>query len=619
MRATEKQDFFISYTAVDDAWARWIAVELERANYTTLVQAFDIRPGSNFVHAMQQAATTSARTIAVLSPAYLESAFGESEWQAAFQADPTGERGLLIPARVQLCQPPGLLASRVYIDLLDVDEETARARLLDAVGKRGVRPTSVPFPGNRPIAPASVKIGATAPYSPARVTPSIAPERPRVQNLWTSDLMQGYRTMRALERSSSVDIGVVIDRAPYDTHVMRMVRHLLAQRPAATAGPLIELIRETPVTGDGWQAARYAAYALTPAHHDHVAKELRGFLRGDIERERMTMVALGSCAVDEAATEIAERALFEPQKLASWAADGLVQMLLACTADRLPTVGTRVVDALDVIMTEDSQALLHADEYLKSLPASHAYLLADRWLKSGDLARITYAANALGYSRATRARRELAERAVRTPDHAGPLLRAVGYIGGAPSVELLVARMDSPRVGVAAQEALCLCLHEAPGSELDKLIDRLLRTQLNNRWAIFQMIGLCGASQFIGPLSDGLSSDSALERGMAALGLAEFERSGLISQIWPVFEEATEASEILMAGLALLRLTSNEELFLKLDQAVTDAAAWALPPMIFDHVITVLQSSGGAHGHHLAEALAWTRSAAVPSGAKLSH
>ena len=35
-----ERDFFISYTAVDDAWARWIAVELERAGYTTVVQAF---------------------------------------------------------------------------------------------------------------------------------------------------------------------------------------------------------------------------------------------------------------------------------------------------------------------------------------------------------------------------------------------------------------------------------------------------------------------------------------------------------------------------------------------------------------------------------------------------
>jgi hypothetical protein len=32
-------DFFISYTAVNEPWAAWIAVVLERAGYTTVVHA----------------------------------------------------------------------------------------------------------------------------------------------------------------------------------------------------------------------------------------------------------------------------------------------------------------------------------------------------------------------------------------------------------------------------------------------------------------------------------------------------------------------------------------------------------------------------------------------------
>ena len=105
-------DFFISYTGVNVAWARWIAVELERAGYTTVVQAFDFRPGADFVHEMQRATASAARTVAVLSPAYVGPRFAESEWGVAFAADPTGERGLLVPVRVQPCEPPGLLATR---------------------------------------------------------------------------------------------------------------------------------------------------------------------------------------------------------------------------------------------------------------------------------------------------------------------------------------------------------------------------------------------------------------------------------------------------------------------------------------------------------------------------
>jgi hypothetical protein len=50
-------------------------------------------PGRDFVHEMQKATTTAKRTIAVLSPAYLTSQFGEAEWRVAFASDPDGGAG----------------------------------------------------------------------------------------------------------------------------------------------------------------------------------------------------------------------------------------------------------------------------------------------------------------------------------------------------------------------------------------------------------------------------------------------------------------------------------------------------------------------------------------------
>jgi hypothetical protein len=112
-----------------------------------VLQAWDFRPGSDFVQQMQQATSTAGRTIALLSPAYFGSRFGEAEWRAAFFRDPTGELGLLVPVRVQECEPPGLLASRVYVDLVDTEEDEARRRLLSGVDQSGARPTTAPFPG----------------------------------------------------------------------------------------------------------------------------------------------------------------------------------------------------------------------------------------------------------------------------------------------------------------------------------------------------------------------------------------------------------------------------------------------------------------------------------------
>jgi TIR domain len=121
------QDFFISYTQVNRRWAEWIAVQLEAAGYSTVLQAWDFRPGSDFLHQMQQATSTAGRTIAVLSPAYFGSKFGEAEWRAAFVKDPSGELGRLVPVRVQQCEPPGLLASLVYIDLVDAGVNSTRS------------------------------------------------------------------------------------------------------------------------------------------------------------------------------------------------------------------------------------------------------------------------------------------------------------------------------------------------------------------------------------------------------------------------------------------------------------------------------------------------------------
>jgi TIR domain/Trypsin-like peptidase domain len=140
-------DFFISYTGADEAWAKWIAVQLEQAGYTTIIQDFDFRPGNDFVSGMQRAARTADRTIAVLSSSYSDSQFGEAEWRVTFANDPTGERGLLVPVRVEAVDPPGLLRTRIFIDLVGVTESDARQLLLNGVGPQPSRPTTAPFPG----------------------------------------------------------------------------------------------------------------------------------------------------------------------------------------------------------------------------------------------------------------------------------------------------------------------------------------------------------------------------------------------------------------------------------------------------------------------------------------
>jgi hypothetical protein len=60
-------DFFVSYTQADRHWAKWIAWQLEEANYRVLVQAQDFVLGTNWVDAMDKGIGNSERTIAARS------------------------------------------------------------------------------------------------------------------------------------------------------------------------------------------------------------------------------------------------------------------------------------------------------------------------------------------------------------------------------------------------------------------------------------------------------------------------------------------------------------------------------------------------------------------------
>jgi hypothetical protein len=153
--------YFVSYTAVDRAWAEWIGSVLVEEGHEAEVQSWDFLPGNNFVSKMQEALNSADRTIAVLSPEYLKSKFGMAEWAAVFATDPLGADRKLVPVRVKECSVSGLLKAIVYVDLVNLKEEDARQALVKGVltGYRKANSLSkfpgavaqVPYPGHAPI------------------------------------------------------------------------------------------------------------------------------------------------------------------------------------------------------------------------------------------------------------------------------------------------------------------------------------------------------------------------------------------------------------------------------------------------------------------------------------
>ena len=125
----DSPNFSISYDEADRLWAEWIDCHLNVALYSIVIVDWDFLPGSNIVLKKQQA-LQAERVIAVLSPDYLNSSSTQPDWAAAFLQDPLGQKGTLLPVYVRKCEPIGQLASISPIDLLDLDEPTARKKLL---------------------------------------------------------------------------------------------------------------------------------------------------------------------------------------------------------------------------------------------------------------------------------------------------------------------------------------------------------------------------------------------------------------------------------------------------------------------------------------------------------
>jgi len=190
------KDFFVSYNRADKQWAEWIAWTLEEAGYSVAIQAWDFRPGGNFVLDMQRAAAACEKTIAVLSQSYLDSAYTQPEWAAAFANDPQSLQRKLMPIRVGQCKPDGMLRPIVYIDLIGLSELEAEQAVLEAMRDRA-KPSQKPaFPGSvvpERAMPEKATFPGTVPGEPAAAKPALS----RVQQIKAKALQEQLESLSA--------------------------------------------------------------------------------------------------------------------------------------------------------------------------------------------------------------------------------------------------------------------------------------------------------------------------------------------------------------------------------------------------------------------------------------
>jgi hypothetical protein len=128
-------DLFISYSSKDRAWVRGeLLPRLEASGLRACIDYRDFRLGAPIVNEMERAVLSSRKTLLVLTPYYLESAWTEFEALMLQALDPAARGRRLIPLLKEKCELPPRIGYLTYVDFADPDDrEFAWSLLLGAL------------------------------------------------------------------------------------------------------------------------------------------------------------------------------------------------------------------------------------------------------------------------------------------------------------------------------------------------------------------------------------------------------------------------------------------------------------------------------------------------------
>ncbi len=126
------RDFVVHYVESDSAWAEWIHLQLVDAGYVGDLEAWNFKTSHESLRKMLRAGEEQQCVISIVSPPYLSSIHGHTEWAQAFM------HGNLkpIPVRVRTCQLTGTFRTFNYIDMAELDRQTGRSALINEMRER---------------------------------------------------------------------------------------------------------------------------------------------------------------------------------------------------------------------------------------------------------------------------------------------------------------------------------------------------------------------------------------------------------------------------------------------------------------------------------------------------
>lgn len=144
-RQAVRHDVFLSFCDADEAWVEdWLAPRLRAAGLEVCAQDC-FEPGAPLLDEMARAIGESARMLAVVTPAWVDSQWADFESLLVQTADPNARTRRLIPLLLEPVEPPELLPERVqvlsFVDMTEPEErEEQLARVIDHLQGRAELP-----------------------------------------------------------------------------------------------------------------------------------------------------------------------------------------------------------------------------------------------------------------------------------------------------------------------------------------------------------------------------------------------------------------------------------------------------------------------------------------------
>lgn len=117
IETSQRRQVFLSYAQADRGFADRVADALRLAGNKVWFDAWALAPGDSITDRIQKALTTSDFLVVLLSPRSVNSDWVQTELNAALARELKDRAIILIPAMLEDCEIPPLLADIQYVDL----------------------------------------------------------------------------------------------------------------------------------------------------------------------------------------------------------------------------------------------------------------------------------------------------------------------------------------------------------------------------------------------------------------------------------------------------------------------------------------------------------------------